>query len=111
MGGINATCINDVEIRIIPFSLGYQAVARGARDIIHNGEAFPARRLKSLLLPTLGRPTKATTGLGIIFQIYLYGKRWGYWVGVGVIGSVEVGVGVEAVSSVMVASTVPGRMD
>ena len=32
----------------------------------------PARRLKSVLFPTLGRPTRATTGLGIHIRSFLF---------------------------------------
>ena len=38
-------------------------VARGAGDISTMAVSRPIRRLKSVDLPTLGRPTRATTGL------------------------------------------------
>src|SRR5512137_2394564 len=73
----------------------------------------PAKRLKSVLFPTFGRPTKATIGLGIHFQICLFKERLYHGVDVGVDFGVdpEVGVGVslgvrvELVALVMITST------
>ena len=81
----------------------------------------PARRLNNVLLPTLGRPTKAIIGFGIslscqvngirrmrLFAVFCLGENHGVGVTDGVARTVAVGVGVGA--TLISTSTVSGSM-
>ena len=54
MGWINSAGIHDVKDYIIPFGLGHETVARGARNIIHNGEPLSGQAIEEGTLPNIG---------------------------------------------------------
>ena len=58
----DAAGIDDAEVTARPLGFAVDAVAGDARLVADDGAAAPVRRLKSVDLPTLGRPQMATVG-------------------------------------------------
>lgn len=61
--------IHHQELPIAPKGWAVGAIAGYTGLIVDNGIPFPAKRLTKVDLPTLGRPTTATTGkaIGVLF--------------------------------------------
>ena len=54
MGGVNAARIDNVERDIIPFRFGYQPVAGGAGNIVHDGQAFTGQAVEERAFAHVG---------------------------------------------------------
>jgi hypothetical protein len=54
VSGINTAGIHYSERTVIPFGLGYDAIARGTGGIIHDGETFPCQTVEECTFSYIG---------------------------------------------------------